>query len=304
MQLYPSDEAMTEKYLLIITCDTIKAVHFEVLKQLTSQSIVLAYNRFTARRGCPILCSFNPSRAYLEGDKVTRNVVQHLPLSHLERSVRIDGTQWMVNSASPYLENLKSDVWEKQLMVICKHLRNALSNVLTLDEETFITVLARIESSVNARPLSQVDCSTGPRILTPRDVLIPCRPDMEPEDEVYKMRAHSCEEELAKVLTRIFWEGWSRDHLLILRDHHRKQGYKPELTIGDLVMRIEHQPADDTWYTGQVANFSEVFCVSTSASRPNRGPLRLVDLHSGDTGCRRLERHLIRLGSKYLPGTL
>ena len=58
--VYQSNQR-TSQYVCIFTCFKTRAVHFEVVEDLTTDSCLLAIKRFTSRRGKPSITSDNAS---------------------------------------------------------------------------------------------------------------------------------------------------------------------------------------------------------------------------------------------------
>ncbi|XP_069964356.1 uncharacterized protein [Bactrocera oleae] len=121
---------ITKGYVCVFVCFATKAIHLEAASDLTTQSFMAAFARFFSRRGLTI------SGAHLN-------------------------INWHFNSpGAPHMGGL----WEAGVKSLKSHLKN-VSQIQKFTFEELPTLLTRIESCLNSRPLSPL--SEDPRNIEP-----------------------------------------------------------------------------------------------------------------------------------------
>jgi hypothetical protein len=141
-----------------------KAIHLEVVTDLSTPAFIAALTRFTSRRGLPtdIYCdggtNFIGARNELE--EVQALLQSPVHQSKIQQHAAQSGMKFHVNPpASPHHGGL----WEAGVKSMKKHLRRVIgSRRLTVSE--FTTLLCQVESMLNSRPITEM--STDPNDLT------------------------------------------------------------------------------------------------------------------------------------------
>ena len=168
-QVKIAGRAYHKVWVCLFTCLAVRAVHFEVVRDLSSNSFVNALIRFRSRRpGVRSLQSDNGSN-FVAADKELKAAVDSWNASTTDE-LRVEGLEWKF---IPPLAPHRGGVWERLVRSAKKH----LADILTKDGlhiETFSTVLAKAESVINTRPLTHVsDAADGEHPLTPTHFLCP-----------------------------------------------------------------------------------------------------------------------------------
>lgn len=143
----------TKSYIAIFVCLATKALHIELVSDLTSQKFIDAFKRFVARKGgVSDLYSDNGSN-FVGADRILQDHLKQLnddPL--VQNYFARKGTTWHFNPpASPHHGGL----WEAGVKSIKYHLRRLVRDlVFTFEEMT--TILSQIEACLNSRPLCSI----------------------------------------------------------------------------------------------------------------------------------------------------
>ncbi|XP_053681565.1 uncharacterized protein LOC128732344 [Sabethes cyaneus] len=164
--------APAKAYLCLFVCFETKAVHLELVSDLSTEGFLLALQRFIAHRGRPAhIHSDNGKNC--EGAKNKLNERFDL-LRKSEETEKIvstcaaEGITWHLNPPkAPHFGGL----WEAAVKVAKKHLYRQLGST-RVSFEHLTTILAQIESLMNSRPL--LPMSEDPNnlaALTPRHFL-------------------------------------------------------------------------------------------------------------------------------------
>jgi len=242
-------------YACIWVCLATKAVHVEVVGDLTTQAFLNALQRFCDRRG---LCTdiYSDNATNFIGANRQLQELKALFLSKEHQNQVIDtttkfGIQWhFIPPRSPHFGGL----WEAAVKSFKTHLYKTLGNA-SLTYEELNTLFVRIEAILNSRPLTPL--STDPSdmsVLTPGHFLIGnslCAiPDRDetatPPNRLSRWRR-------VTQLSQQLWSRWSRDYLSQLQARNKwckSQG--PSIQVGTVVLIRDDNLPPLQWSIGRV----------------------------------------------------
>ncbi|XP_050555461.1 uncharacterized protein LOC126911595 [Spodoptera frugiperda] len=159
-------------YVAVFVCMSTKAIHLELVGDLTTESFIGAFKRFVARRGrCSHIWS-DQGRNFVGANKELAAAWKEAKFQiegPVAESLALDGTQWhFIPAYSPHVGGL----WEAGVKSMKYHMKRILTNHLTFEEMS--TLLCQIEACLNSRPLSPIDNDDTDSItpLTPGHFLI------------------------------------------------------------------------------------------------------------------------------------
>ncbi|XP_055615027.1 uncharacterized protein LOC129761333 [Toxorhynchites rutilus septentrionalis] len=171
---YPQRNSRPIKgYVAVFVCLSIKAVHIELVGDLSTASFLAALRRFIARRGKPRLIECDNARNFRGASREVAELVKKLIDQQLQneviRSCSDDGIDFkFIPPRSPNFGGL----WEAAIKSFKTHLKSTLGNTI-LTAEQLTTLLAQIESCMNSRPLTQLSADPDDlEVLTPGHFLI------------------------------------------------------------------------------------------------------------------------------------
>lgn len=158
---------LTKAYLALFVCFSVKAVHLEVVSDMSTESFLAAFERFVARRGVPIEVHSDCGTNYVGAARQIKKLFNDTKTQDAFNSRTT--CVWKFNPpAAPHF----GGIWEAAIKSTKNHLRKVIGDqVLTMEELT--TLFIRIESVLNSRPLTAV--SNDPNdlnALTPGHFLI------------------------------------------------------------------------------------------------------------------------------------
>ncbi len=171
---YTRAHILEKVYLCVFVCMATKAVHIEVVRDLTTEGFLAALRCFVARRGCPETLATDNGTNFVGAQRELKEIygLLHLPKSQdaMDRYCTTQHIRWTHSPArSPHFGGL----WEAAV----KSMKLLLSKVvgphnLFIDELYSITV--EVEAALNSRPLTPMDSAPddGIEVLTPGHFLV------------------------------------------------------------------------------------------------------------------------------------
>lgn len=243
-----------KSYVCIFICLSSKAIHLELVTDLSTEAFMNALKRFVSRRG---LCSHIYSDNATNFSAAARELKQiHHILKGTEFQNYVDQFQieWhFIPANSPHFGGL----WEAAVRSVKHHLKRAI-NSINLTFEEFYTFLTQIEAVLNSRPL--VPLSNDPRDLEPLTPghfilgeplnVIPRRDDNESFPSGRNITSRY--QHIVRMVN-YFWSRWTKDYLhhLQQRCKWKVQGNAPPLE-GALVILKETNTPPASWPMGRI----------------------------------------------------
>ena len=143
-------------YVCVFICLVTRAIHLEVVSDLSSQALLSSFRRFVARRGlCSELLSDNGTNFQGASAELQRLFNAASPFhGEVIEGVAAQGVTWrFIPPRAPHFGGL----WEAAVKAFKRHLRRVLGDA-TLTYEEFSTLAAQVEACLNSRPLSPLSC--------------------------------------------------------------------------------------------------------------------------------------------------
>jgi len=254
-------------YVCIFVCMSIKAVHLEVVSDMTTDGFIAALRRFIARRGFP---------EHIYSDNGTNFVGANNQLQELYALLNSDNhknvtcnfasnhrIKWhFIPPVAPHFGGL----WESTVRIFKHHFKRVIGDSLFTFEKlnTFIT---EIEAILNSRPISTL--SSDPNdllVLTPAHCLVGKALTTLPEGDLSFVPDNrlSTWQHITKV-RQDFWSRWNVEYLNELQRRVKWLEHAPNLDHGAVVLIKERNLPCTQWALG-----------------------RVVKLHTGDDGIARV----------------
>lgn len=237
-------------YLAIFICMAVKAVHIEVVTDLSTSAFIAALHRFVSRRGVPTDIFSDCGTNFKGADTVLQSLFQDPEARRIFANTI--PCSWHFNPpAAPHFGGL----WEAAVKSTKFHLKRVIG-IQTLTFEEMATCTHRIEALLNSRPV--MPQSTDPhdlRALTPGDFLIGCPLVAIPEPQVTSTPINRLTRwQLLNQIHQSFWKRWSSEYLTTLQA--KSKWYRPQsnLAIGDLVLLRQPNVPPTVWKLGRIVS--------------------------------------------------
>ena len=277
----------TKAYICLFICMTSKALHLELVSNLSTSAFLASLDRFIARRGLPIRihsdCGTNfvganrelmELREWYKREATTNSVTQHLALT---------GVDWTFNPpASPNFGGL----WEANIKAT-KGIFKRMSDETPLTFEELSTMLCRIESVLNSRPICPIsNDSESLEALTPGHFIIGAPLVARPEYDVLDLPQNRLSRwQLIQQRIQYFWKRWKNEYLHQLQLRTKWTHQLPNLAVGELVIIKEPKQPPSHWTLGRIISTSpgadgivRVANVRTTSGTLTRPVSKLVSL--------------------------
>ncbi|XP_058817398.1 uncharacterized protein LOC131680706 [Topomyia yanbarensis] len=246
--------AKVKAYVALFICMSTKAIHLELVSDLTSEAFLAAPQRFVGRRGYPeqILSdnatNFRGAQSQLHELYLLFSSQQaNDAINHFCTAREI---QWsFIPPRSPNF----GGIWEAGVKAAKSHLKIILRDA-SLKYEEINTVLVQIEAVLNSRPLTQLSADVNDlSALTPGHFLVGRELVAVPDPNFKEIRLSSLSrwQHLQK-LKHDFWIRWSSEYLHELQP--RSKWYKNKLILqpGMLIVLKEDNVAPQQWRMGRI----------------------------------------------------
>ena len=245
---------LVKAYVAVFVSLSVKAVHLELVSDLTTEAFLAALRRFIARRGKPFLIWSDHGTNFVGAARELKELFQFLGEQRMQQVVSEFCTsqdiRWkFIPERGPHFGGL----WEAAVKSMKTHLKRIVADVkLTFEELT--TVLTQIESCLNSRPLTPLpDSDDGIEALTPGHFLVgrPLEALPDPflsfQPNTLLRRWHLCQ-----ALVRRFWQRWSSEYLSHLNKFTKWNSPSRNFEVGDLVCLREDGLVPTKWPLARV----------------------------------------------------
>lgn len=235
-------------YIAVFVCMSVKAVHLEMVLDLSTDAFLAALDRFVARRGLPSAIYSDCGTNFVGASKQLFNLVNDP--SNRNRLTSAHTCEWHFNPPSaPHFGGIwEAAVRSTKLLLV----RIVGTHSLTLEE--FTTVLCRIESALNSRPLTPL--STDPNdleCLTPGHFLIGQPLMAVPELEIPVSSTNLKNRwKLLHQTFQAFWRRWSHEYLNTLQVRGKWVRNKDNVKVGDMVVLKNNLSPPLMWQLGRI----------------------------------------------------
>lgn len=266
---------ISKGYVAVIVCFASKAVHLEVVSDMTTDTFLAAFKRFVSRRGLPTDVYCDNASTF----KGANNQLKELYKLHNNKDFQENINSFMLQKEIkfhfiPSYSPNHGGLWEAAVKSAKFHLKR-ISTCKVFTYEQFNTIMIEIESILNSRPLlakSSQDLSDF-SALTPGHFIIgsPLAAIPQPiltDYPVNRLRFWRCCEQVRQH----FWRAWSKDYLSSLNERTKWRKVLPNLKVGDVVLLLNPNAPPLHWPLGKV---TKVVCGKD-------GHVRVVEVQTSD----------------------
>ena len=247
-----SSQASAKRWAVLFTCLTIRAVHIEVVDEMTSSAFINALRRFVAIRGSVKIFRSDRGTNFVGSTDSTGVNVINVEDGQVKGFLNRSGTQWIFNA--PHSSHM-GGVWERMIGVSRPILESMLSKVHNLTHDVLVTLMAEVSAIINARPIVPVSTDSDcPQVLSPSALLnMKLNTDQQSVDDQSMKILYKDQWKRVQYLADQFWLRWSKEFLHSLQSRLKWQNSQPPLQLNDVVLLKDNELARNYWPLGRVS---------------------------------------------------
>ena len=230
---------IVKSYVCVFVCLAVKAVHLELVSDLTTNAFMSCLRRFISRRGRPTVIMSDHGTNFVGASRELKELGNFLQKQASRKAISefcsYRGIQWrFIPERSPHF----GGIWEAAVKSTKYHLKRVVNDTKLTFEE-MCTLLTGIEACLNSRPLTPLhSVEDAIEVLTPAHFLIgrplealPDHNDMGSQPTSILSRWY-----LVQSLIQHFWKRWSEEYLTSLRKTTKWHFPSRDFRVGDIVI--------------------------------------------------------------------
>ncbi|XP_028166029.1 uncharacterized protein LOC114356863 [Ostrinia furnacalis] len=235
-------------YIAVFVCLATKAVHLELVSDLTSSAFIAALRRMTARRGAPRHMYSDNGTNFVGANNTIQQEYFNLKQTmddNIYQSLAEMQIEWHFNAPS---WPSAGGIWEAAVKSLKYHLRRVLGDQ-KLTYEEFSTLLTQLEGCLNTRPLCAI--SEDPDdldFLTPSHFLSsgPVLTLIETEKD------QRTRWQLTQKIYHDIWKRWQSEYLTQLNARSKWHHTQNNIKVNDVVIVQDVHVLPGKWALGRV----------------------------------------------------
>lgn len=241
----------TKSWIGVFVCFSTKAIHLELVSDVSAAAFIAAFRRFTSRRGiCSDVYCDNGTNFVGADRQMRQQLAVCMKDTEWRQLLSSSGTRFhFAPPGSPHFNGLA----EASVKMAKSALRKVIGdNKLTFEEMS--TFLAQVEAALNSRPLCALQTDgTDINALTPGHLLTGAPLTAVPEPNVLDEKMSvSNRWHLVQQLSQHFWARWSREYLHQLQQRQKWNTAADNLAVGDVVVVQDEMLHSTRWKLGRV----------------------------------------------------
>lgn len=272
-----------KRYGLLFTCLCSRAVHIEMLPDLSTDAFLLGLRCFIGIRGAVSTIMCDQGTNFVGADNELKAALKKLDRTRVEEYLAKEQCQFKFNA--PHSSHA-GGVWERQIRSIRTILRSTVALVPgRLDDFSLRCLFYEAMSIVNSRPISPLPNDPHQEALTPNHLLtMKSSQPLPPPGEFVRQDMYARKRwRRIQYLTEQFWSRWRKEYVLDLSKRQKWTTPTRNVQVGDVVLVVEENAPRMEW----------PIAIVTEAKESSDGLVRRVVLRIGN---RNLDRHGKPLG--------
>ncbi|XP_034382324.1 uncharacterized protein LOC117726257 [Cyclopterus lumpus] len=244
-----------KRYGLLFTCLSSRAIHMEMLDDLSTDAFINGLRCFIAIRGAVRQIKSDQGSNFVGAKNELKEALKEVNADRLAAYLAEKQCDFCMNA--PYSSHV-GGVWERQIRTVRGILRSTLAlSSGRLNDASLRSFLYEAMAIVNSRPLTVNNLSDPHSLepLTPNHLLtlksvkaLPPPGEFVREDVYGKKRWRH-----VQYLAEQFWSRWRKEYLANIALRQRWHTPRRNLQVGDIVMMKEEDVHRHEWRLGRVS---------------------------------------------------
>lgn len=284
----------TKGYIALFICLTTKALHLEVVCDLSTKEFLIAFENFISRRGVPNTFYSDNGTNFIGGEKEIQQLHEQW-FNQTNELTKLFASKQIKFRHTPAKASHMAGIWERAVGSVKYHLKRVLGDT-KLTFRYFDHVLKQIEACLNSRPLWALTSeSDDVEVLTPSHFFNFQALNTLPKPDVTHIQFNRLDlyQRLYKLYTD-FWKVWSKEYVHQLQPRSKWFSKKENVKPGQIVIISDDNTPPSRWLLGRITNvypdseglirIVDVKCKNTVIKRPihRLGLLPIIDNDSID----------------------
>lgn len=237
-------------YIAVFVCDKTRAVHLELVSNLTTDAFIAALTRFISRRGRVRQIRSDNATNFHGAARDHHQILKSWQKSASNEWLQTQAIKWTyIPPAAPHMGGLH----EAAVKSTKHHLRRVIGTQ-QLTFEQMATLLTQVEACLNSRPLCPLNDDQGESLaLTPGHFLIG-EPLITPLARDYTKTPENrlSHFKLIEKMSQDFWERWSDEYIKSLIPRNKWRHSQQNIAKGDIVLVTEENSPPTKWPLGRI----------------------------------------------------
>lgn len=255
----------SKRWGVLFTCLVSRAIHVELVEEVSSASFINCLRRFIALRGPVQQIRSDRGTNFIGAVKELSLDAEFVESGPVKDYLTMNKVLWIFNP--PHASHF-GGVWERMIGSVRRILDALLleNKSFDLTHEVLSTLMAEVCTIVNSRPLVPVSSDPeAPAVLSPTLILTQKQPDVTfSVPEFGTKDALRSQWKLVQRLADQFWSRWRAEYLNVLQKRTKWHSGGQEVNKGDVVLMKEEDTHRNQWPLGVV---DEVFYSKDSKVR-------------------------------------
>ena len=245
--------ANSKRWAVMFTCLTSRAVHIEVIEDMSSSAFINALRRFISIRGKVLEFRSDRGTNFVGAASLLNMNVVNVEDDPLKQFLYDKGTKWIFNA--PHSSHM-GGVWERMIGVTRRILDSMMLDISAkhLTHDVLVTLMAEVCAIINGRPIVPVSSdSENPLVLTPSTLLTHKTDHISDVGITCDLKdLYRSEWKRVQILAETFWSRWKREFLTTLQVRRKWPNSRPNIKKGDIILLKEPNVGRNEWPTGIV----------------------------------------------------
>ena len=248
-----------KKYALMISCMASRAIHLEMLDDMSTDCFINALRCLIAIRGPVRTLRCDQGSNFVGAKNTFEQSLKEISNERLQKFLIDNRCDFIMNSPK---SSHMGGKWERHIRTV----RSVLSTMLEhhsqrLDSSSLRTFLYESMSIINNRPLSPQNLNDpqGPEPLTPNHLItMKSQVTLPPPGEFVKEDVYARKRwRRVQFLVKEFWNRWRKEYILNLQARSKWNKEKRNLEVGDIVILKEDDMIRGFWSLARVVETTE-----------------------------------------------
>ncbi|XP_061709504.1 uncharacterized protein LOC133519514 [Cydia pomonella] len=236
-------------YICLFVCFVTRAIHLELVSDLTTDAYLLALKRFIARRGKPNEIFSDNGRNFVG---LMHDFAKFLSQCSPDIIDYATSSNIKFHFIPPYAPHFGS-LWEAGVKSCKFHIRRVIGNAhLTFEE--FSTALSQIEAVLNSRPLYAMSSDPHDFLpLSPAHFLVGRTLTSPASEDLQHAPAHRLNRyQMVEKIRQHFWARWSKEYVSELQTRSKWRSHCEILKPDTLVLIKDDNLPPLKWQLGRI----------------------------------------------------